>query len=381
MFYCSALFAQDTESMAVPGKVKNMRINGYISELYVPVYTFDDSNLQHIGLLHNRLNLKLTPSSCWDISAELRTRAMFQDFRGYTSEQFKALTQDPSRLNLSRNPATGNYALITASIERLYAAYQTDNFSVKIGRQRINWSQALIFNPNDIFNGYSFFDFDYPERQGSDAIRISSYPTGTSVVELAAKLNRNGELTLAGLYRLNVKEWDIQILGGLVNNDDLMLGTGFSGDIKGVNMRGEFSSYRSISETSELKNTFLASLGVDYLFKNSLFLSVSGMYNRLSDNYSSNLTDLLNAPMSPKYLSITEWTACVQLSYPFTPLLNGSFMLMSFIDSPIFYFGPSIDFSVLNNLALSAMIQSFTDCSNTAPSNMILGYFRLKYNF
>jgi hypothetical protein len=369
------------DSLTTPSKEKKLYFNGYISGLYIPIYTFDVKKFQNIGLLHNRLNLKWTPTKNWELSTELRTRVMFQDFRGNSPEQFKAITQDQGWLNLGWNIAKCNYMLLTTSVERLYVAYQTDNWSIKVGRQRINWSQALTFNPNDIFNGYSFFDFDYPERQGSDAIRISSYPTGTSVVELAAKLNYFGKLTVAGLYRFNVKGWDMQLLGGLVNSSDLTIGTGFSGDIKGVNLRGEFSYYYATLTNSELKNTYLATIGVDYVFTNSIFLSVSGMYNRLPDNYLSNLTTLLTVPMSPKYLSITEWSVCAQISYPFNPLLTGSFTAMSFINSPLFYFGPSIDYSALKNLTLSAMVQTFVGAEKKNPTGLLLGYLRLKWNF
>jgi hypothetical protein len=263
----------------------------------------------------------------------------------------------------------------------LYAAYQTDSWSVKVGRQRINWSQALTFNPNDIFNGYSFFDFDYPERQGSDAIRLSAYPTGTSVVELAAKMNYYGKLTVAGLYRFNFKGWDMQLLGGLVNSSDLTLGTGFSGDIKGVNLRGEFSYYYSFLMNPNLKNTFVAALGVDYIFKNSIMLSVEGLYNRLPKSHAGNLNTLFTVPVSPKYLSITEWTVCAQISYPFTPIVTGRFAAMSFINLPAFYLGPSMDYSALKNLTLSAMVQFFTGGKKGDTTNLLLGYLRLKYNF
>jgi hypothetical protein len=377
----SNLYAQEADSLSIPTKAKKIDFNGYISGLYIPMYTFETNDFQNIGWLHNRLNFKWMPAKCWDISTELRTRVMFQDFRGYRKEQFKAITQDQGWLNLGWNVATSKYLLLTTSVERLYAAYQTDKCSVKIGRQRINWSQSLVYNPNDIFNGYSFFDFDYPERQGSDAIRLSAYPSGTSAVELAAKLNYFGEATIAGLYRFNVKGWDLQMLGGLVNKYDLMLGTGFSGDIKGVNLRGEFSYYYSTLINPELKNSYVASLGVDYIFKNSIMLAIEGLYNRLPKNYAANLNTLYSVPMSPKYLSITEWTVCAQISYPFTPILTGRFAAMSFINLPAFYLAPSIDYSALNNLTLSVMVQFFTGGLKAENTNMLLGYLRLKYNF
>jgi hypothetical protein len=375
------LFSQETDSLFISTKEKKVFFNGYISGLYIPMYTFETKDFQNIGWLHNRLNFKYIPTSCWEFSANLRTRVIFQYFRGFEKEQFKALTQDQGWLNLGWNIVTSNYMILTTSVERLYAAYQTDKWSIKIGRQRINWSQSLVYNPNDIFNGYSFFDFDYPERQGSDAIRLSAYPSGTSAVELAAKLNYFGQLTIAGLYRFNAKGWDIQFLGGIVNKYDIMLGTGFSGDIKGVNLRGEFSYYYSTSYASELINCYVASLGIDYVFKNSILLSVEGLYNRLPKNYFSNLNTLFTVPMSPKYLSITEWTVCAQISYPFLPILTGSFAAMSFINLPAFYLGPSIDYSALNNLTLSVMAQFFTGGTKNQSTNLFLGYLRLKYNF
>ena len=33
----------------------------------------------------------------------------------------------------------------------------------------------LVWNPNDLFNAFSFVDFDYEERPGSDALRIQKY--------------------------------------------------------------------------------------------------------------------------------------------------------------------------------------------------------------
>ena len=383
LFCCFTLSAQeDADSLTIPTKTKKVFFKGYLNELYIPTYIFEETSIQNTAWVHNRLNFKYLPSTHWDITAELRTRALFQDFRDYTHKQFKTVTQDAGWLNLSWNLAESNYLLLTTSVERLYAAYQTDNFSIKIGRQRINWSQALVFNPNDIFKGYSFFDFDYPERQGSDAIRISSYPTTTSVIEWVAKLNYYGQLTLAGLYRFNVKGWDMQLLGGLVNKSDLILGTGFSGDIKSVNLRGEFSYYYSTLIMPELKNTFVASLGVDYIFKNSIMLSAEGLYNRLPKAYITNLGTLYTVPMSPKYLSITEWTVCARISYSFTPLVTGSFTAMSFINLPAFYAGPSVDYSARKNLTLSAMLQTFIgDKKEMNPYGLLMGYVRLKWDF
>jgi len=379
--YSVSCFPSPDSCLLSPDKPKHFFFSGYLSTLYIPSYSFSTKDFNNLGMIHNRLNFKYTPTDNWELAAELRTRAMFQDFRGYSKEMFKATTQDAGWLNLGWNIVRSKYFLLTTSIERLYVSYQTDRWGFKVGRQRINWSQALFFNPNDIFNGYSFFDYDYPERQGSDAIRISAYPTATSVVELAAKLNYWGQPTIAGVYRFNTNGWDIQVLGGMVNRNDLTLGVGFSGDIKGVNLRGEFSYYYSLLPNSEFRNSYVATLGTDYIFSNGIMLSFSALYNRLPKDSLHSFVKLLSAPMSPKVLSITEWTITGQISYTFSPILSGGMAVLCFANLPAFYLGPNIDWSITKSLTLSAMIQEFIGTKKLAPSDLLVGYLRVRWDF
>ncbi|MCK7542259.1 MAG: hypothetical protein MZV63_70990 [Marinilabiliales bacterium] len=62
--------------------------------------------------------------------------------------------------------------VLNTFIDRASVDFTAGTLQVSAGRQRINWSQALVWNPNDIFNTYSSFDFDYMERPGSDAVRV-----------------------------------------------------------------------------------------------------------------------------------------------------------------------------------------------------------------
>ena len=288
---------------------------------------------------------------------------------------------DNGWMNLSWNSIHGNSYLLNHSVERLHIAYSGNNWGFTVGRQRINWSQTLMFNPNDLFNGYSFFDFDYPEKAGSDAVRLSFYPSAVSVAEIAVKLNRWRQPTIAALYRFNVTGWDIQALGGLVNRYDAVIGAGFSGEAGGVNLRGEASFFHSTQSDIPQKNTLVTSFGADYVFKNSMMLSTTLLYNQQPDGSSNSFLSLYNTPLSPKLLSITDWTASAQVSYPVTPLFTGGLAVVSFINLPAFYFGPSADYSLSDNLTLSAMVQFFTGGSKTQASNMLLGYLRLKYHF
>ena len=106
---------------------------------------------------------------------------MLADFPQYRSipEQDDGLV-DMSWVWLSENSFFGH-----TMIDRFYLSWRTDNWRVRLGRQRVNWGINLVSNPNDLFNVYSFFDFDYVERPGADAVRAQHYLDGMSSLEVA----------------------------------------------------------------------------------------------------------------------------------------------------------------------------------------------------
>ena len=78
-----------------------------------------------------------------------------------------------------------------SAIDRAWVDYTLGKLQVRAGRQRINWGVNLVWNPNDIFNTFSYFDFDYEERPGTDAVRVQYYTGTTSSAELVYKPGPN----------------------------------------------------------------------------------------------------------------------------------------------------------------------------------------------
>ena len=150
-------------------------------------------------------------------------------FPGYGS----AMNRDPGVIDLSY-AYEGNYNVntgyvFTTMLDRAWAEFSFGDFVGTIGRQRINWGQTFVWNPNDIFNTYSYFDVDYPERPGVDAIRLQYYTGMTSQIELAAKIDSAKRITAAAFYRFNAVGYDFQVLGGILSEEDLVIGGGWSG--------------------------------------------------------------------------------------------------------------------------------------------------------
>ncbi len=197
---------------------------------------------------------------------------------------------DHGIVDMSWNVIEKQSFLLNTTIDRLWVDLHYDKFQATIGRQRINWGQTFVWNPNDIFNAYSFFDFDYVERPGSDAVRLQYFPSSSSAAEFAVKVDAEKDVTAAGLYRFNKWGYDIQFLAGLVNSEDVVIGAGWSGSIGSISFRGEGSWFDRYEDFPGDKSTVLITTGFDKIFKDNSMAQIQVMYcnNPLSlDNFNS----------------------------------------------------------------------------------------------
>ena len=332
-------------------------------------------------LEHNRLNFG------WQMTEHLRVDAGMRNRFIAGSEALlnpESIGADAGIVDLSWNWAEGKNALVNTAFDRLHVTFEKDKWKLQAGRQRINWGQTFVWNPNDIFNTYSFFDFDYPERSGCDAFRATYYNSATSSSELAVSANRDNKVTAALLHRWNRNNVDYQLIAGQQAESDLVIGGALTSDFGGLNLRSELSYFRPFKNLADTSGIIAVSVGADYIFSNSLMLQTEVLYNNVGKGFSdSGLMGLYSAPLSAKYLSISEWNIFANASYPVTPRLKGSLSSMYFVDIQSYYAGFSLDFSVIENLDFSCIAQHFSTFGNSKIGNMqvLLGFARLKYSF
>jgi hypothetical protein len=364
--------------------------------------TVSDSALWQT-VIHNRLNFKWFPSESFTCAIELRNQFLASDFVFLTQPE-SGFSKEKYFLPLTFMKAIGGNYLFSFSVDRLWFQYTIKNLEIKLGRQRINWGQTFIWNPNDIFNTYNFFDFDYPERPGADAIRVQYYTSPVSSLDLAAKLDSAGDFSGALLFRFNKWNTDFQILGGYITQSNLLIGSdtirwldkdlaggmGFSGSIKSLSLRGEGSYFYSIKENSDSTNLLLVSLAADYSFSNQIYLMFEFLFNSKNLSEGNNLMfSIYQGNQNVKNLAFTKYNFFGQFSYPITPIVNASLGGMYFTDKNLhgFYAGPTIDLSLGDNLALSGIYQFIA----VQPKDIYTGerqwvnssyvFARLKWNF
>lgn len=368
---------------------EKISLQGYISDMQ-SVYHLPDLWLWENNL-HNRLNLDLYPVDWLSASIQLRNRFITGNTVSKLPGYAGSVGGDMGWIDMTwaTDGTLGDSAgyILTSMVDRLWMQFTFGNLEIKAGRQRINWGQTLVWNPNDIFNSYSYFEVDYPERPGSDAIRVSYYTGNASTIELAAKMDSARRATAALYFRFNPLGFDIQFLGGVYQERDLVLGTGWSGNLGPMAFRGEISYFRDLNQFKDTTGYLMSSLGFDYTFSSSLMIQAEALYSAFADEMDiSSFLQFYAGNLDVKTLGFTPWSFFANISYPLTPLLTGSFASIWYPEWKGAYMGPSLDLSLNSNLDLSLIFQYFTakleDASGVEKrENDIFGFLRFKWSF
>jgi len=364
-------------------KQRNWTLNGYVKYMQTISFTEIDKNWMTDNLIHNRLNFNWNINNKLTFNTQMRNRIYYGETVTNFPKYSDIIDYEKGFVDMSFIVFEGKSVFMQSTFDRLYLDYNFNKMQITVGRQRINWGQTFVWNPNDLFNSYSFFDFDYEEKPGSDAVRVQFYPSYSSKLDVVIKLDHENKITAAALYRFNKWSYDIQFLGGYYAETDIVIGSGFSGSLFKGGLRGELSYFHPKDNFSDTTGTFVMSLGYDYTFSNSLMLQFEALYNGYGKQSGDfNIAEFYFLQMSPQNLSLTEYSFMGQVSYPITPLFNATISAMYNPNDNSIYFGPSADYSLKDNLELSIYTQYFT--SQTPVEEGGKGafiYWRLKWSF
>ncbi len=366
----------------------NLHVVGYFQAM--PLWMSDppsatpDSHRNLTELrLQNRLNLRWDATPQIALHWQMRTRFFQGDvIRRYPA--FKdAVAQDDGLLDLSWTVAEGGDWLLHHIPDRLYVEYDSGDWNLRVGRQRINWGVNLITNPNDLFNLHSPYDFDYPERPGTDAVRIQRHLDFGSRLELAVSPAKHSRDTVAAaLYALHVKGNDLQIIGGYYQNR-LAGGGGWAGSLGGAGIKAEAMFYADLERapgSARRQNNLVLASSIDYMFANRLFMVAEALYNQEGGRQRFQATTTPPRPDNPSYSRFQVGTS---LAYPVNPLLDASLAGFYYPDQNTLYLSPSLLWSLTQNLDLNLAGQFFlvaqSDSAFADASNLVL--ISLKYSF
>lgn len=358
---------------------RDWTLNGYVKDLRTVFIPTNSQSILVDNLLHNRLNFKWYIQDHWTVTAEARNRVFYGQVV-QASPNYAEFIQTDDFFDWSVNWVDDNAVVVHSVLDRAHVTYSNNNWDIRIGRQRVNWGINTVWNPNDLFNAFSYVDFDYEERPGSDAIRIQRYYGFANKVEVAAKLSDSLDAAvIAGLWGFNKGQYDFQVLGGIARGD-VTLGMGWAGNIKTAGFKGEITYFHPYRQLADQPGQLSLTLSLDYTLANGTYLMWSGLYN--STGTTNPQAGFLNFSPSAKALSPFQYNLFAMASRPLSPILNASLAAIYAPGNHTTFINPGLTLSVATNWDLDVLGQFLFDEGDGAFSPSIyLVFTRLKWSF
>ncbi len=334
-------------------------IRGYVRDMPILSLDEDFSDPEFTNIFHNRLNFRFDATENIQLRVEGRNRLMYNEMLKDIPNVKDIFEEDDGLLDMSWVWFSDGPWLGHSEIDRLYMNWSTEGWRVRVGRQRINWGINLVSNPNDLFNTYSFFDFDYPERPGADAIRIQHYLDHASQIQLAVSPAEDSEdMVAAGMVNFQQWNYDIQTLAGYYK-DRSAIGIGWAGNIGGAGFKGEATWFYDLEKTPGIeRGNIVAAVGMDYMFSTGTFGVVEFLYNGGYQRDPEQVF-LITEPLQPDNIMFSEYAATLSADHMFSPILNGGMAVMVMPDIEALFVSPNISYSVITDLDFEILAQIF----------------------
>lgn len=364
---------RDTQKVEVSGYIKDLQT--FILQPGLPVSADQ--------LLHNRINVQ------WNISDQLRLHSALRS-RLFFGDQVQALPDYGELIDREANDVVDLSVLLEdegnvvfhSYFDRLYFEYIPEDWEIRLGRQRINWGINNYWNPNDLFNAFSFIDFDYEERPGADAVRIKHYTGIASSIEVAVKAFEDPQYLVAGaMWKFNHSEYDFQVLGAWYR-ELITVGGGWAGNLGNAGFKGEMSAFIPSGQPYDQEFSISAATQVDYVFSNGLYGTGGVLFNSLGAT-SGGLSQLFDFELDARQLYPFKFAILTSAVFNITPLLSAN---TTFVYSPVnshpLFAGPSFTYSLATNWDLDLLGQfvfNVDDGRYRSPVQLVFLRFKFSY--
>jgi len=380
LFICS-------DNIQAQSKQKKYQIKGYVKNLQsITINTLNLLSLQDNSVitgntLHNRFNFKWFINDDFRFATELRNQLFIGQQVSINPQFGETIGMGRGLVDLSFNWIDEPSVILNTQIDRLWLDWEKKKWVIRLGRQRINWGLNLGFNPNDLFNTYNFLDFDYEERPGTDAVKITYNKTYSTSFELALSPDSKyiGQSIAALKYSFNKWQYDFQLIGGYYKRD-VAIGVGWAGNIENGGFKGEIMYFIPTlqSGTSNLN----VSVTYDNVFGQTYF-QAAALYNMSGINEVDpfGLLNLANFDLSPKNLFPFKYTSLVNTVFTLNPLSTTTVGLVYSPGANTLILTPSFSYSIADNWDLNAFIQSFFTEVDQFKHFSSTVFLRLKWSY
>ena len=369
-------------SLASNATSGDVSLRGYVKTM--PSFLIDEGfdEVTFNNLVHNRLNLRWRLNDNFSFTGEARNRLLYNPMFAEFPFLKDYLGSDDGLVNLTGVWLDEGRWLGVTNVDRLFVDWRQGDWQIRVGRQRVNWGINMVSNPNDLFNTYSFFDFDYPERPGADAIRVQYFTGDLSRLELVYNPSGHSrEHVAAALYAFNRNRYDFQVLAGYYRHR-MAIGGGWAGSIGEMGFKGEATWFYDLeAQTNTRRGNLVAAAGVDHLFATGTFGLFELLYNGGHRRQGANLV-LITTPLAADNIMFSQWAMTASATHPFSPVFSANLAIMALPDAEAVFISPGFSRSLTEDWDFEFVGQVFTGSGNSPFSGAGSAWFlSLKYSF
>ncbi len=246
--------------------------------------------------------------------------------------------------DLSREIADHQDLFWRHSLYRLYLTYSKRELNLTVGRQRVAWGQARIWNPTDLFNPVSPLRIEREQRMGVDALNIDySFGPLSGINMVYAPGDDKVKGSASARVRTNIEGYDLSVILGEFREDRVM-GLDFAGNIGDSGFRGEgvFTGQKEGKDFSRFV------LSWDYNFASSLYLLLEYLYN--GGNLGREASPLSITAFSGEIVTRNRNFLASGIGYDLTPLARFDLYGIYDIDEGSLFLNPDVRYTILRDL-------------------------------
>jgi hypothetical protein len=358
---------------------KEWKLSGYIKVMETGIFHKDFRNPVTGNLIHNRINVKWQPDSQFMAVLEIRNRLFWGDEVRRIPNFTGFLRNTNENVNASALWISKSNFILHSQVDRFLVEWHRPRWNIRVGRQRINWDITGIWNPNDLFNPYSFLDFDYEERPGSDAAKIQYLFNDASHLEIAwIPSDEKNKTIAAARYFITKWGYDLQIISGMYQNA-VTFGFGWAGKLGNVGYKGEGQAYIYEKDSSDCFNY---SFQLEYGFGKGWYISGAVLHSTRGVSEPVNNWSKLSFQFTPQQLMPARWSFIASTKKQFTSTLSSNINLVFSPQVNMLIVYPSLKYKLRHNLDMDLVWQSyFLELQKRFQAESHRVFLRLKWGF
>ncbi len=323
------------------GGKQKLSIGGFLKSSNYFRYTDWSEDRVAENILHANLKFNWQLNKPSSVYLSVHNRYFFgETIENEESEYANSLAQSNNFVDMNWVFVEDDKSLLHTAVDRFYYQYKGKKMLVRAGKQRIDWSQTIVWNPNDFFNTFSFLNFDYETRSGIDALYgvFNLDRRGNSSLHIGyAPQTLITESIIAARYRQIVKNSEWQLMVGQLH-EDYAVGFGWTTYINKTGFSGELSYFKDMNNVSE-NDVFMGTIASFYEFRSKLIVHYEFNYNSNPQNTIENFYSIFFEPLTTKYITFNKYSLATLAQYPLNKFWSIGATGIAYLDDERYYLG------------------------------------------